>query len=106
VAFAENLDTFLDVDAGFAIAATLAGVGVRVIFDSPGVDVLDGQVATTEPSCLVPATEGAGVGETLVVSLGDLPTQLAHLAGTYKVREVYPEQPDGAFVRALLVKTA
>jgi hypothetical protein len=44
------------------------------------------------------------VGQSLVLLLADLPAQLAHLAGTYGVRSVLPEPPDGAFVRAFLAK--
>jgi hypothetical protein len=105
MAFAEDLDVFMDVD-GFAVPSTLAGSAVDVIFDAPGVDVLDGSVSTTEPSVLVKAPDAPAHDATLVLAIGDLPDQLAHLAGTYKVRTTLPEPPDGAFVRCFLVKTA
>jgi hypothetical protein len=104
--FAENLDAFLDVDAGFAVAATLAGAPVRVLFDAPGADVLGGEVTTTEPSILVKASLAAAVGQSLVMASGDLPAHLAHLAGTYKLRSTLPEPPDGAFVRAFMAKVS
>lgn len=104
--FAENLDAFLDVDDGFAVAATLGGAPVRVLFDAPGAEILGGDVATTEPSILVKASIGAAQGQSLVIASGDLPAHLSHQAGTYKVRTTLPEPPDGAFVRAMLVKAS
>lgn len=104
--FAEDLDTFLDVAAGFAVAALLAGAAVTVLFDAPGADVFDGQVATTEPSVLLKASDDPDAGESLVLASGDLPAQLVQHAGTYTLRSVMPEGPDGAFVRAFLVKVS
>jgi O-acetyl-ADP-ribose deacetylase (regulator of RNase III) len=106
MAFAEDLDAFLDVDNGFAVVATLDGDAVRVIFDAPGAEALGGEVVTTEPSALVPASAGAAVGQALVLDAGDLPVQLIQHAGTYSVRSVMPEGPDGAFVRAFLARGA
>jgi hypothetical protein len=103
--FAEDLALFTDAD-GFGVDATLAGAAVQVIFDAPGADVLDGQVATTEPSALIRASASPSVGQSLVLGAGALPAQLAHLAGTYSVRSLLPEPPDGAFVRAFLAKVA
>ena len=105
MAFEEDLSVFLDVD-GFAIQATLAGVGVQIIFDAPGADALDGEVVTTEPSALVKASDDPDVAEAIVITSGNLPSYLSHLAGTYSVRSVVPEPPDGVFVRCFLVKTA
>jgi hypothetical protein len=104
MAFTEDLSVFTDVDGGFAVAATLAGEAVRVIFDAPGADLFDGQVATTEPSALIAASDEPAVGQSLVLAGGDLPAQLAQHAGSYSVRSVMPEGPDGAFVRAVLAK--
>jgi hypothetical protein len=104
--FAEDLDTFLDLDAGFAVDATLAVVAVKVLFDAPGADVLDGAVATTEPSVLVKASDDPDAGESLVLASGDLPAQLVQHAGTYTLRSVMPEPPDGAFVRCFLAKVS
>lgn len=104
MAFEEDLSVFTDID-GFAVSATLAGVAREVIFDAPGADVLDGQVVTTEPSVLVAASAAPARSQSLVVAAG-LPLQLAHLAGTYTVRTVDPEPPDGAFCRLMLVKVS
>jgi hypothetical protein len=102
--FAENLDAFLDVASGFAVTAALDGDSVSVIFDAPGVEVLDGAAAITEPSVLLKASVAIAGGQSLVLAAEDLPAQLAHLAGTYRVRVVLPDAPDGAFVRATLAK--
>jgi hypothetical protein len=104
MAFAEDLDVFMDV-AGFAVTALLEAAEVKVIFDAPGLDVVNGSVSTTEPSVLVAASEEPQVEDELVLDVGDLPAQLAHHAGTYKVRNLMPEPPDGVFVRCFLVKT-
>ena len=105
MAFEEDLSVFVDVN-DFAVQATLAGVGVQVIFDAPGADALDGDVVTTEPSALIKASDDPDAGESLVIASGALPSYLVHLAGTYTVRSVIPEPPDGAFVRAFLVKVS
>jgi hypothetical protein len=102
--FTEDLDTFLDVATGFAVVATLEGEPVRVIFDAPGVEVLDAAVAVSEPSVLVKASVAIAGGQSLVLAAEDLPPQLAHLAGGYRVRVVLPDAPDGAFVRASLAR--
>lgn len=104
--FAENLAPFFDATAGFAVAVTLAGAPVSVIFDAPGAEILGGDVATTEPSALCKAGDGAVSGQTLVIASGNLPANFAHLAGTYTVRSVLPEPPDGAIVRAFLAKAS
>jgi hypothetical protein len=104
VAFTEDLSVFLDVEAGFAVVGTLGGDSIDLIFDAPGADALDGSVTTTEPSALVKAGVGIDVDDELVLGVGDLAEQLVHLAGTYTVRSVMPEPPDGVFVRAFLVK--
>ncbi len=105
MAFAEDLSVFLDVDAGFAVVGTVGGDSIDLIFDAPGAEALDGAMATTEPSALMPATSGVDVDDAVVIDVGDLPAQLAHLAGTYTVRSVMPEPPDGALVRAFLAKS-
>lgn len=104
MAFAEDLAAFLDTEDGFAVSATLAGVSVSIVLDAPGVDAFDGQVNTTQPSALLKAGDDPDVGEAVVIASGDLPTNLAHLAGTYAIKAVLPEPPDGAFVRAFLGK--
>jgi hypothetical protein len=106
MAFEEDMSVFMDTENGFAVTATLDGSPVSVIFDAPGVDVLDGAVATTEPSALIQASIAAAVGDQLVLSGGDLPAQLAHHAGTYGVINVTPEAPDGAMQRLTLQKAA
>lgn len=104
MAFAEDLSLFTDPVAGFSISATLNAVARQVIFDAPGVDAMGGEVVTTEPSCVVEAGAAAAEGQSLVISA--VPGQLAHLAGTYSVRGVEPEPPDGAFVRCYLARVS
>lgn len=104
--FTEDLALFTDATTGFAVNATLQAVALSVIFDAPGADALDGEVVTTEPSALITADADPDVGDSLVISSGSLPAYLIHLAGTYSVRSLQPEPPDGAFVRCFLVKTA
>ena len=104
--FAEDLSPFFDVSAGFAVTATRSGLPITLILDAPGVEVFDDAVATTEPSALVQASDSISVGQQLVLGGGSLPTTLAHLAGTYSVRSVYPEPLDGALERAYLAKAA
>lgn len=104
--FAEDLSLFTDATTGFAVNATLQGVALQVIFDAPGADALDGQVVTTEPSALITADADPDVGDSLVITSGSLASYLVHLAGSYTVRSVLPEPPDGAFVRAYLVKVS
>lgn len=104
MAFTEDLSVFLDVDAGFAVVGTLGADTVELIFDAPGAEAFDGSMATNEPSALMPASAGAEADDSLVIDNADLPAQLLHLAGTYTVRSVMPEPPDGVFVRAFLAK--
>jgi hypothetical protein len=102
--FAEDLSLFTDT-AGFGVLATLAGVSRQVIFDAPSTADFDGHVLD-EPSALVATSASPAVAQTLILSSGDLPSQLAHLAGTYAVRQVLAEPPDGAFSRLVLARTA
>jgi len=106
MAFAEVLADFLDAVGGFAINATLQGVPLQILFDAPGVDALGGELQTTEPSALITADADPDVADSLVITSGSLPAYLVHLAGTYTVRSLMPEPPDGAFVRCFLLKTA
>ncbi len=99
--FVEDLAAFTSI-ADFGVTATVAGVEREVIFDAPGVDELTAM--TTEPSALVQASFGIDVGAAFVLDAGDLPSYLAQHAGTYSVRSVRAEPPDGAFVRLFLVK--
>lgn len=103
--FAEDLSIFT-ATAGFGVAATLGGVARDVIVDAPGVEQLGGGIVTTEPSALVARSANPAVGQTCVLAAGDLPAYLAHLAGTYTVRAVLDEPPDGAFARLILARTA
>ena len=103
--FAEDLALFTDTERGFGVNATLAGVAREVIFDSPSTTDFDG-IVSDAPSALVATSAAPVVAQTLVLLLADLPSQLAHLAGTYAVRQVLAEPPDGAFSRLVLVRTA
>lgn len=111
MAFAEDLSPFF-ATAGFAITAsrTPAGGGSAqpgsAIMDEPGV-VLDEGVVSDSPSALIAATQWVSVaqGDTITVSSGDLTPALAHLAGTYKVRQIMPED-DGATRRLILARTS
>jgi hypothetical protein len=102
--FVEDLSLFTDTTE-FAVVGTLAGVSRNIIFDAPGTANFDGLVID-EPSALVESSALPAVAQTLVLSSGDLPSQLAHLAGTYAVRQVLAEPPDGSFSRLVLVRTA
>jgi hypothetical protein len=102
--FAEDLSLFTDTEH-FGVVGTLAGVSRELIFDAPDTEDFDGTVAE-EPSALVATTAAPAVAQTLVIASGDLPSQLAHMAGTYAVRQVRAEPPDGAFSRLILVRTA
>lgn len=104
--FAEDLADFLGTDDGFAVNATLQAVPLQILFDAPGVDALGGEVQTTEPSALITAAANPQVADSLVIASGSLPAHLVHLAGTYTVRSLASEPPDGAFVRCCLVKVA
>lgn len=101
MAFTEDLTVFT---ADFGVAATLAGVAVRVNFDENTVGIFGGEVSSIGPSCLLPTTSVASrlPGQAFVVSA--LPAHLAHLAGTYTLREAQYEPPDGAFTRLVLEK--
>ena len=60
--FAEDLDAFL---GDFAIAATLNGAAVKVIFDQEYIEPLN-LVQSTNPHCLVKSSVGAAVDDALV----------------------------------------
>lgn len=104
MSFAEDINAFTDADTGFAVDALVAGNTRQIILDGPGVDALGGEVVTTEPSALIQATHAVAVGNALVLDGADLPSYMSHLAGTYSVRSVMPEPPDGVFVRAFLAR--
>jgi hypothetical protein len=102
--FAEDLSVFFDEVDGFAIDLTVAGAAAKAIFDAPGAEALGGEVVTSEPSLLLTADVPAAEGDSVVILNAALPAQLLHLAGTYTVRSIMPEPPDGAIVRVFLVK--
>lgn len=101
--FTEDLSQFF---ADFGVDATLAGVGVRGTFDSESVEVFGGDAQTIAPSFLLPTTSVASrlPGQALVIAAGNVPAQLAHVAGTYSVREVIFEPQDGAMTRLMLTR--
>lgn len=93
MAFTEDLTAFFDTTHGFAQSATLNGAtSINVIFDAPALEAV-GHVATGAPSCVARAADvgEANLGQTLVIG-----------ATTYTVREIQPEDPDGALVRVVL----
>lgn len=102
--FAEDLSDFVDADTGFGVVALVNGVSATIIFDAPGAEALGGEVVTTEPSALIQASVAVSIGNALVLAGGDLPSHSAGLAGTYRVRSISPEPPDGAFKRVMLAK--
>lgn len=102
--FAEDLAVFFDDDTGFAVAATVDGVTRSVVLDAPGADAFDGQVVTTQPSFLIVAAQRPAEGDAVQIEAGDLPVNLAHLAGDYVVRSVQAEPPDGAIVRVYVAQ--
>jgi hypothetical protein len=61
-------------------------------------------VRSSQPSALIQASHAVAVGNALVLDGADLPAYMSHLAGTYSVRSVMPEPPDGVFVRAFLAR--
>lgn len=93
--FAEDLATFFDVDGGFASPATVNGVACAVIYERDAL-VAEGQLMA-EHSALLPATVAAAEGHAVVVQGGAG-------AGSYRVRQVLPEPPDGAVRRLVLAK--
>jgi hypothetical protein len=103
--FTEDLTAFMQ-QAGFAVTATVGGVDVSIILDSPGVEVLDTDVVTTEPSMLLPASTSVAHGATVVLDASNLGATLAHLAGTYRTLDQHLEPPDGAFRRVMLQRTS
>lgn len=104
MAFTEDLSVFTST-SDFGVQATLAGVLVTAIVDAPGSTDFEGNV-TTEPSALIEASAGAAVDDSFVLDAGDLPSQLAQLAGSYVVRSVLAEPPDGAFSRLVLARVS
>lgn len=101
MAFAEDLDVFLDVPGGFAVDATLLdpaieddeGVPLKLIFDSAGIDEFG--VITPDPSALAKTSDCAGaVDKTLRIGLADY----------YTVRSAAGEPPDSAFTRLTLAR--
>lgn len=107
MAFAEDLAPFFDVASGFAVAATLDGVGVEVIPDDETLEALGGGMLTQEPAVLLPtsAASAAAADQAVVLDAGDLPAHLVQLAGNYIVRRVEKVPPDAALTRLVLAKT-
>ena len=98
--FVEDLAPFFDAEQGFGTAARLNGQGVAGQFDTEGALLFDGEVASTSPSFLLPASSAPdAVGLELVIDAGPN-------AGTYLVRNATPEPPDGALVRLHLARSA
>lgn len=93
--FAEDLSAFFDVASGFAVVATVAGATCAVIYERAAL-VTDEQVLA-EHSVLLPGTQAAATGQTVLITSGPG-------AGTYRIRQVLPEPPDGAVQRLVLAK--
>jgi hypothetical protein len=87
----EDLTIFF---ADFAVAATLAGVGVAAIVDGESV-VEVGGIVTQAPTALLKTSDAAGAAPDQV---------FAAEAVNYRVRQVLREPPDGAFTRLVLVR--
>lgn len=87
-------DTFAEAFADFGQAGTLAGVPVRLIFDTD-TEIFDGEQVVQAPSALLQpgAAVTAAEGQTVVLS-----------RGSYKVRQVLDQPPDGFFQRLVLAR--
>lgn len=81
MAFVEDLSPFF---ADFGDDATLAGVGVRVIFDGPGAQLGGMTVETPVVQIASASVPVAYQGAALVITAG-------RGAGSYKVREHTPD---------------
>jgi hypothetical protein len=81
VAFTEDLAPFF---ADFGDTATLAGAGVRVIFDGPGGTANGMTIEAPQVQIASASVPAAYKGALLVISSG-------RGAGTYKVREHLPD---------------
>ena len=88
---AEDLAAYFDTTSWFAQSATLDGVTVAGIFDSPYLQAFDG-IASAAPSFTLPSTSAASATSASVLVL----------AGTsYRVRSV---QPDGTGISTLVLE--
>jgi phage head-tail attachment protein len=88
MAFTEDISAFFSTD-GFAVDATLSGVGVRGIFDASYTDAFGNVVEGYAPVFMLATSDCASVAH------GDVLVVQAH---TYKVRGV---EPDGTGVTLL-----
>ena len=89
--FDEDLAAYF---ADFGEACTVQGTAARGIFNSASQLVLD-DVLITEPSLQLPATVAAAEGGAVAVC-----------GGTYKIRQVLDQPPDGALRVLVLAKVA
>lgn len=89
--FVEDLTPFF---ADFGVDATLNGTAVRAIVDTESFVELDG-LLTQLPAVLLKTSDatGAATGQAFVAS-----------AGTYSVRQVLREPPDGSLTRLVLAR--
>lgn len=99
--FAEDLSVFFDVDGGFAVHALRTPVGgvaeaepQAVIFDANGLDLVEFEVVTQDPSFVVPTSTWPSLAEGDEVEIGLL---------NYRVRQAYPAR-DGAISVAILAR--
>ena len=102
--FAEDMSVFFDTQTGFALTASVGGESRSMMLDAPGVETLQGEVNTVEPSFLMPADEALSEGDVITLTVADLPPYLAAMAGDYIVRYTQPAAPDGAIVRAVVAR--
>lgn len=92
MAFVEDPTVFL---ADFGRACNLAGAAVTAILDTEGFEDPATGVVTDGPSALLTAAQAAAAAPGQAFVAG---------AASYKVRQVLPVAPDGAFVRLVLAK--
>lgn len=91
----EDLSLFMGIGAsGFAEAVTVHGTATQAVFDTAA-ELVFGDVIGASPTLLLPATAVPAVADGSACTVR---------GGTYRVRQVLAEPPDGAFVRLVLVR--
>lgn len=90
----EDLDLFFDTSLGDAVQVSINGQ-TRVALFNTATDVLDGQVLAQAPTLLLPTARAAGFAEGHTAAVN---------GGSYRVRQVRRQPPDGALTLLVLTK--
>ncbi len=90
--FAEDLSAFFDVDAGFAVNATIGAATVPVIFDNGYQSALGGMIESSGPVCQAKRADVTTVVQGTLITIA---------AVAYTVVSV---QPDGTGVTTLQLR--